>query len=146
MFEVGQHIVVNGKKMGGILALYLHHGIVSGVENGVCTRVIHYQRGAGETDFSIREESFATFHEGWDADSVRVIEHSCDPIKFSLPEVEMRARSRLGCKEFKYLTNNCESFCQWCFTDVAVSYQARKAGWFTAVCTVVIAAYRSKRG
>ncbi len=147
MFEIGQHIAVNGMNIYGY-ALYLHHGIVSRVLRGSCTHVIHYQRAKGEKDFIIREDTFDTFHEGWDSETVQVIEHKTDAkCKYTTDQAEQRARKCLGNKEFRYLTNNCESFCEWCYTDDAVSYQVRSAAWIavSALCIATAAATAKKK-
>ena len=83
--------------------LYTHHGIYVG--NG---RVIHYaglaqgmRRGPVE-DVSL--ERFAGGH------GVRIRR---EPRRFCRREVVQRARSRLGERRYRILTNNCEHFCAW---------------------------------
>jgi len=38
-----------------------------------------------------------------------------------------RARSRLGEKRYRLLTNNCEHFVEWCLHDLPRSFQAETA-------------------
>ena len=38
-------------------------------------------------------------------------------------EVIARARSRLGEKKYRLLTNNCEHFCEWALHGIARSFQ-----------------------
>jgi hypothetical protein len=42
-------------------------------------------------------------------------------------EVITRARSRLGEKDYRLLTNNCEHFVEWCLHDESRSFQAETA-------------------
>jgi len=94
-------------------ALYTHHGIYIG--NG---RVIHYsglaygwRRGAVE---DVPLERFAHGH------SIRV---RCDRHCFDPCAVVERARSRLGERSYRILTNNCEHFCSWALRDESRSWQ-----------------------
>lgn len=84
-------------------AFYEHHGIYVG--NGC---VIHY---AGLTNRRwrgpVEEVSLADFANGH---PVR-IRH--DQSLFACAEVVSRARSRLGERRYRILTNNCEHFCAW---------------------------------
>jgi hypothetical protein len=84
-------------------AFYEHHGIYVG--NGC---VIHY---AGLTNRlwrgPVEEISLLGFAQGH---QVR-IRH--DERLFNCTEVVKRARSRLGERRYRVLTNNCEHFCAW---------------------------------
>src|SRR5215468_4539022 len=93
-------------------ALYTHHGIYVG--NG---RVIHYaglaygwRRGAVE---DVPIERFAHGH------NIRVRR---DPRCFDPRAVVERARSRLGERGYRILTNNCEHFCSWALSDESRSW------------------------
>jgi hypothetical protein len=93
---------------------YAHHGIYVGGGN-----VIHY--GALMYDIirkPVEEVTLASFAGGR---AVFVISHAeacLDPA-----ETIRRARSRLGEKNYRLLTNNCEHFCEWALHGVARSFQ-----------------------
>ncbi|HLA70404.1 MAG TPA: lecithin retinol acyltransferase family protein [Steroidobacteraceae bacterium] len=94
---------------------YAHHGIYVG--DG---KVVHY--GALMYDIirkPVEEVSLAAFAGGR---AVFVIEHaeSC----LDAAEVVARARSRIGEKKYRLLTNNCEHFCEWALHGIARSFQA----------------------
>lgn len=97
-------------------ALYTHHGIYVG--NG---RVIHYaglacrwRRGPVE---DVPLERFAHGH------GIRVrSELYC----FDPGAVVERARSRLGERRYRVLTNNCEHFCAWALRDENRSSQVEQ--------------------
>jgi hypothetical protein len=111
-------------------ALYTHHGIYIG--NG---RVIHYaglayalRRGPVE-DISL--ERFAHGH------TIRVRR---DRRCFDRCEVVERARSRLGERRYRILTNNCEHFCAWALRDECRSGQVERLRAtpgviYRAICT-----------
>lgn len=93
---------------------YSHHGIYVG--NG---RVIQY----GPFKFSlvrraVEEVSFELFAEG---NPVFVVAHADAPLP--IDEVLQRARSRLGERQYRLLSNNCEHFCEWSLHGVARSFQ-----------------------
>jgi hypothetical protein len=93
---------------------YAHHGIYAG--NG---RVVHY--GALMYDIirkPVEEVSLQCFSAGR---PVFVVDHA-EPC-LAPPEVIRRARSRLGEKKYRLLTNNCEHFCEWALHGVARSFQ-----------------------
>jgi hypothetical protein len=97
---------------------FAHHGIHAG--DG---RVVHY--GALMYDIirrPVEEVSLEQFAEGR---TVFVVEHGeqC----FHVDEAIRRARSRLGEKRYRLLSNNCEHFVEWCLHDVARSFQAETA-------------------
>ena len=110
-------------------ALYTHHGIYVG--NG---RVVHYAglaygwwRGPVE-DVSL--ERFASGH------AIRVLH---DRRRFDRRAVVERARSRLGERRYRVLTNNCEHFCAWALRDECCSWQVER------VLRVPRAAWRALR-
>ena len=87
---------------------YTHHGIYVGNGNVV-------QYGALKYDIirkPVEEVSLAEFAQGR---PVFVVTHAgtC----FDAEEVIRRARSRLGEKRYRLLTNNCEHFVEWCLHD-----------------------------
>jgi hypothetical protein len=97
-------------------ALYTHHGIYAG--NG---HVIHYsglaygwRRGAVE---DVPLERFAHGH------GIRVRR---EPRRFDAGTVLERARSRLGERSYRILTNNCEHFCAWALRDESRSSQVER--------------------
>jgi len=97
---------------------YTHHGIYAG--DG---RVIHY----GALKYSmfrrpVEEVALADFADGR---PVFVVTH-CEGA-FETAEILRRARSRLGEKHYRLLTNNCEHFVEWCLHDVHRSFQVQTA-------------------
>lgn len=97
---------------------FAHHGIYAGEG-----RVIHY--GALMYDIirkPVEEVSFEAFAGGRD---VFVVLHTEQCLDSSL--VLSRARSRLGEKRYKLLSNNCEHFVEWCLHGVGRSFQAESA-------------------
>jgi hypothetical protein len=94
---------------------YAHHGIYVG--DG---RVVHY--GALMYDIirkPVEEVTLACFTAGR---PLFVIEHA--EACLDAAEVIARARSRLGEKKYRLLSNNCEHFCEWALHGVARSFQA----------------------
>ena len=119
-------------------ALYSHHGIYVG--NG---RVIHYAGLAhGLQRGPVEDVSLQQFSHG------RGIRVRHDPPRFDRREVVERARSRLGERSYRVLTNNCEHFCAWALRGESRSPQVERlcapsrAVW-NAVCGWV---RRSKDG
>ena len=97
---------------------YTHHGIYVGDGN-----VVHY--GALMYDLirkPVEEVSMAAFAEGR---PVFVVTH-CEG-SFESGEVIRRARSRLGEKKYRLLSNNCEHFVEWCLHDRHRSFQVEVA-------------------
>ena len=97
---------------------YTHHGIYAG--DG---KVIHY--GALMYDLirkPVEEVSLDAFAEGR---PIYVVAHA--DAAFEPAEVIRRARSRLGEKRYRLLSNNCEHFVEWCMHDMARSFQAETA-------------------
>jgi hypothetical protein len=109
-FEPGTHIVTGR-------GLYTHHGIYVG-----SGRVVHY---AGLSDGwrsgPIEEVSLDEFANG---ELVVIRAHASR--SFSSAEIVARARSRLGENTYHLLRNNCEHFCEWCFTGRKRSWQVQK--------------------
>lgn len=96
--------------------LYSHHGIYVG--NG---RVIHYAGLAhGWWRGPVEEVSLESFAHG------RGIRVRHDPPRFGRREVVERARSRLGERSYRILTNNCEHLCAWALRDESRSTQVER--------------------
>jgi len=97
---------------------YEHHGIYVG--NG---RVIHYgglARGLRHGPVEeISLERFAGGHQVRVRPGTRL---------FDRCEVVARARSRLGERSYRILTNNCEHFCAWALRDERRSGQVERLG------------------
>jgi hypothetical protein len=97
---------------------YTHHGIYIG--DG---RVVHY--GALKYNLirrPVEETTLAEFAEGR---PVYVVTH-CES-GFDAAETIRRARSRLGEKQYRLLSNNCEHFVEWCRHDAHRSFQVETA-------------------
>jgi Lecithin retinol acyltransferase len=95
-----------------------HHGIYVG--DG---KVVHY--GALMYDIirkPVEEVTLAQFAEGR---PVFVVEHGEECV--ATDEAIRRARSRLGEKRYRLLSNNCEHFVEWCLHGVHRSFQAETA-------------------
>jgi hypothetical protein len=93
---------------------YAHHGIYVGDGN-----VVHY--GALVYDVirkPVEEVTLARFAGGRPVFVISHAEPCLDPA-----ETVRRARSRLGEKNYRLLTNNCEHFCEWALHGVARSFQ-----------------------
>jgi len=93
---------------------FAHHGIYVGNGN-----VVHY--GALVYDIirkPVEEVTLQCFSGGR---PVYVIAHA--EACLGTAEVIARARSRLGEKKYRLLTNNCEHFCEWALHGVARSFQ-----------------------
>jgi hypothetical protein len=97
---------------------YTHHGIYAG--DG---KVIHY--GALMYDLirkPVEEVSLDAFAEGR---PIYVVAHA--DAAFEPAEVIRRARSRLGEKRYRLLSNNCEHFVEWCLHNEHRSFQVQTA-------------------
>ena len=106
---VGSHLITPR-------ALYTHHGIYVG--NG---RVVHYAGLAhGWIRGPVEEVPLERFAHGHD---VRVRR---DPPRFDPGAVVERARSRVGERNYRVLTNNCEHFCAWALRDENRSSQIER--------------------
>lgn len=93
---------------------YEHHGVYVG--DG---KVVHYagfcrRWRAGP----VEEVTLFGFSAGH---TIRIVEHPTHT--YSPREVVDRARSRLGEREYRILTNNCEHFCNWCARGLSHSPQ-----------------------
>ena len=97
-------------------ALYSHHGIYVGQG-----RVIHYAGLAnGFRSGPVEEISLQQFAYG------RRVWIRQDARRFDRSEVVQRARSRLGERCYRILTNNCEHFCVWALRDEYFSEQVER--------------------
>lgn len=97
-------------------ALYSHHGIYVGNR-----RVIHYAGPShGLCRGPVEEVSLEYFAHG------RGIRVRHDRPRFDRREVVARARSRLGERSYRILTNNCEHFCEWCLNGASRSTQVER--------------------
>ena len=97
---------------------YTHHGIHVG--DG---KVVHY--GALMYDIirkPVEEVSLEMFAEGRPLYEVMHAEAA-----FDSAEVIRRARTRLGEKRYRLLTNNCEHFVEWCLHGVHRSFEVETA-------------------
>jgi hypothetical protein len=97
---------------------FAHHGIYA----GEC-KVIHY--GALVYDIirkPVEEVSLETFAGGR---PVFIVQHEALPFEPSI--IVERARSRLGERHYRLLSNNCEHFVEWCLYDVPRSFQVERA-------------------
>jgi Lecithin retinol acyltransferase len=111
---------------------FTHHGVYVGAGN-----VVHY--GALMYDIIRKPVEEVTLAEFADGRPLFVVEH--EDACFDAAEVARRARSRLGEKRYRLLSNNCEHFVEWCLHDVSRSFQAETAlayprtmsEWFQAV-------------
>jgi len=96
---------------------YAHHGVYVG--GG---RVVHY---AGFSGFwqcgPVEEVSLSRFSAGRE---VQIVKHA--PSLFFPEDIVRRARSRLGENDYRLLTNNCEHFCNWCFSGISHSAQVQR--------------------
>ncbi|CAJ0793627.1 Hydrolase [Ralstonia mannitolilytica] len=95
---LGAHLVVqrNG---------YQHHGIYVG--NG---HVVHYAGfSRGQRRGPVERISITCFALGFSV----TVNRDANP-RYDGAEVARRALSRLGERDYRLLTNNCEHFCSWC--------------------------------
>lgn len=94
----GAHLVT--KRVG-----YAHHGIYIG--NG---DVVHYAGLSGKLRGGpVEIVSIEQFAAGF---GVEVVSHPS--AAYAGPDVVDRATSRLGERDYRLLSNNCEHFCLWC--------------------------------
>ena len=97
---------------------YTHHGVYVG--DG---KVVHY--GALMYDIirkPVEEVSMEAFAQGRRIYHVLHAESA-----FCAEDVISRARTRLGEKRYRLLTNNCEHFVEWCLHDVHRSFEVETA-------------------
>ena len=93
---------------------YRHHGVYVG--DG---RVVHYAGFSNRWRAGpIEEVSLSTFALGH---PVHVVAHS--DRAYSPQEVIARALSRVGERNYRLLTNNCEHFSNWCVSGLSLSVQ-----------------------
>ena len=96
--------------------LYSHHGIYMG--GG---RVIHYAGLAyGLWRGPVEDVSLARFARGH---SIRI---RLETTRFDSRQAVERARSRLGERRYRLLTNNCEHFCAWVLRGESCSMQVER--------------------
>lgn len=96
---------------------YNHHGVYVG--DG---KVVHYAGFCRRWRAGPVEEvtlfGFSVGH------TIRIVEHpTCT---YAPREIVDRARSRLGERDYRLLTNNCEHFCNWCIRGLSHSTQAER--------------------
>jgi hypothetical protein len=103
---------------------FAHHGLYVG--GG---QVIHY--GALVYDLIRRPVEEVTLARFCGGRPVYVVRH--DALAFSVEDILQRARSRLGERRYRLLTNNCEHFVEWCLYDVHRSFQVQRALEFPRV-------------
>jgi hypothetical protein len=97
---------------------YTHHGIYAG--DG---KVIQY--GALKYDIirkPVEEVTLESFAQGR---RIYVVTHA--QARFEAEGAISRARSRLGEKHYRLLTNNCEHFVEWCLHDEHRSFEVETA-------------------
>lgn len=114
---------------------YVHHGIYIGAG-----RVVHYAGLAnGLRRGPVEETSLSDFARGH---SLCVKSDSAPA--FEGREVINRALSRVGENCYRFLTNNCEHFCEWCLHGEHRSYQVEAL--VARPARTLRAAVRSLRG
>ncbi len=110
---------------------YTHHGIYVG--DGT---VVHYAGlSRGWRPGPVEEISLAEFARGRPVQVRPSIN-----IRFDRSDVVARARSRLGEREYRVLSNNCEHFCEWCECGESRSRQIEL--WRTGPWRILLAAVR----
>ena len=96
---------------------YTHHGVYVGDR-----RVIHY---AGFAPLMARgpvvEVDVTGFASGY---PLRIVDHPHP--RYLAQEIVQRARSRLGERAYRLLSNNCEHFCNWCISGQHRSEQVER--------------------
>ena len=97
---------------------FAHHGLYVG--DG---RVVHY--GALMYDIIRKPVEEVTLEQFAEGRPVFLVEHGEDCLQSE--EAIRRARSRLGEKRYRLLSNNCEHFVEWCLHGVHRSFQAETA-------------------
>ena len=94
---VGSHLISPRK-------FFMHHGIHLG--GGLVAHYTGYSGSITPGPIEVTDiESFANGRPVW------ILKESC---KYSSDEIVRRARSRLGERHYRILSNNCEHFCSWC--------------------------------
>jgi hypothetical protein len=104
---------------------YTHHGIYAG--DG---KVIQY--GALKYDIIRKPVEEVTLEDFAQGRPIFVVTHA--QARFEAEQAISRARSRLGEKHYRLLTNNCEHFVEWCLHDEHRSFEVETAltfpSWF----------------
>ena len=97
--------------------VYSHHGVYIG--GG---KVVHYagfyRRWRPGPVEEVTLSRFAVGH------TIRIVDHTTRT--YSPQEIVDRARSRVGERNYRLLTNNCEHFCNWCVSGCSRSAQAER--------------------
>ncbi|MGF6813020.1 HRAS-like suppressor 3 [Paraburkholderia sp. Clong3] len=105
MDSVFMHDLPVGAHLASRRPGYMHHGIYIG--GG---RVIHYAGLCGRCcGGPVEAIPFEHFSAGF---RIEIVRHPHAP--YTGREVARRAASRLGERNYRLLTNNCEHLCQWC--------------------------------
>lgn len=106
-------------------ALYVHYGVY--VETSDDPHIIHYTGENGPQDFSgmIRETPISVFLNGETKYSVCEFDPKNYKTIYSGEETVKRAKSKLGERNYNFLTNNCEHFAVWCKTGEEKCFQLR---------------------
>ena len=121
---VGSHLVTSR-------TFYTHHGIYVG--DG---KVIHYAGFArGPWRGPVEQVPLERFARG------AAIRIRSGAQRFDRREVVERARSRLGERRYRLLTNNCEHFCSWVLRDECVSHQLERLRRLPRVIRAAIAGF-----
>jgi len=97
---------------------YTHHGIYAG--DG---KVIQY--GALKYDIIRKPVEEVTLEDFAQGRQIYVVTHA--QARFEAEQSISRARSRLGEKQYRLLTNNCEHFVEWCLHDEHRSFEVETA-------------------
>jgi hypothetical protein len=115
---------------------YTHHGIYVG-----SGKVVHYSGLSCSWHSGPVEEvtlaRFALDH------TVRIVDHP-EPM-FCPEEVVTRARSRVGERDYRVLTNNCEHFCNWCVSGLSRSIQIERPSGIPALTLCLAVRLVSRR-
>lgn len=135
----GYHVTIPGMPICKI-SLYRHHAIVSAVDqDGNAIKVVHFQRFAGQSKFTVQESDVKVFLDGHRAEQLRIVLHPGAP--FTLSQAATRAQSRITDTSFSHVFNNCEHFAEWCHTGKAVSHQSTFVLYSTAILASTVAGY-----
>lgn len=123
----GDHIRVHRK-------VYYHHMMVTKVIDKSHLRVIHYTGGdeSGKevvkavSSHNCKAEIVETIREIKKSEEIELLRYKNGEDIYTPREAISRARSRLGEKDYNLVTNNCECFINWAYTDRDVSGQVEK--------------------
>jgi len=121
--KVGAHLATSRRG-------YSHHGIYLGGD-----RVVHYA-GLSRSWHSgpVEEVTLARFTLGR---ALRIIDHP--EAAYTAKEIVCRARSRVGERDYRLLTNNCEHFCNWCVSGRSRSAQIEQPKGLPAMTLCLLA-------